>query len=237
MAATNLKENSMNTTLTAKLYQVADAAAMRYRHQCSMFMPQQSCAQHPELTYDLYTLAQAENLLHGGENHLPLFFTEEAAELLQALPNRYWFWVTIKNACLEQIARVRKVAETEIGQPQIDCRVSVDAVAMAAVKLRRDMTSKYNLTRELQQLSLQQAGSRAVAGILLIKSNVFEFDELIFNPIFAPGILRSGTLEAVAQSMKDWLSQQYRQQRDSQTPALTLPLAPPGRGKGDIVAV
>jgi hypothetical protein len=99
------------------------------------------------------------------------------------------------------------------------------------------MTSKYDLTLELQQLSPQQAGSRAVAGILLVKTNVFEFDELIFNPIFAPGILKSGTLEAVAQSMKDWLSQQYRQQRDSQTPALTLPLAPPGRGKGHIVAV
>jgi hypothetical protein len=225
MAATHLKENTMNTTLTAQLYRAADAAATRYRHECSRFMTQVSCTQPPKLTNDFYALAQAENLLHnlGGENHQSLFFTEEAAELLKALPNRYWFWVTVRDACLEQIARVPKVHETETGQQQIDCRISVDAVVGAAVKLRRDMTSKYNLSLELQQLSPQQAGSRAVAGVLLVKSNVFDFDELIFNPIFAPGILRNGTLEAVGQSMKDWLSQQYRQLQDagSHTPVCT----------------
>jgi hypothetical protein len=123
------------------------------------------------------------------EDMLHVFFEPAAAELLLRLPNRFWFWTVVHGA-------IANVAEEARDKP-----VPQAFVAQKLAEIRRIYAGKYNLQLALSDLSQSQVASRAVAGVLLVRSRSSELDEIVVNPIFAPCPGTEGTLAESAAAL------------------------------------
>lgn len=111
---------------------------------------------------------------------MPVFFSDAALTLLTQIPNQYWMWVVTQNALNKA---------TIIDGKTISIEDVIDAVHI----VRNQYRQKYNLTETIATLQPAANGtatreskiaSRAAAGLILIKTNACEFDEMVDNPLF-----------------------------------------------------
>lgn len=170
-----------------KLFQLADRNIKEFVYEVGRFQPMNDRM----LGLDLYKLAAETSLrpLILQKELLHVFCEPAAAELLLRLPNRFWFWTTIKRAIL-------RVEDKGLGKPMTEKHV-----AFALAEIRRDCTAKYNLRLALSDLSQSQVASRAVSGLILVRACFGELDEIMFNPIFAPCAGTEGTLAESAAAL------------------------------------
>lgn len=161
-----------------KLYQLAQALLQERIYQRSQLQPFDS-SHMPLALYQLACQVRAVEAMPNIEI-LPTFFSDEAVQLLLKMPNQYFLFWTIQQACL--------IAEGADDEP-----ISVACVQAAIREIRRDTAYKYNLRKGLADLvddgranvrRENQIASRAVAGIILVKSCLFERDEIMDNPFF-----------------------------------------------------
>lgn len=170
-----------------RLYQLAERSANQYMHEAGRYLPMEDTM----LGSDLYKLATEttwrslilrKELLH-------VFCQPAAAELLLRLPNRYWFWTTLKTA-------IMRVEEDALHKP-----LTEEHVALALAEIRCYATVKYDLRLALSELSQSQVASRACAGVILVRAGFGELDEIVLNPIFAPTPGTTGTLAESAAAL------------------------------------
>ena len=175
------------STMLLRLYQLADRSAAQYIYEVGRYLPMNDDL----LGSDLYKLA-AETTWRSlilRKELLHVFCEPAAAELLLRLPNRYWFWTTLKTAIL-------LVEEDGLHKP-----LSQEHVALAVAEIRRGYTMKYNLRLALSGLSQSQVASRASSGVILLRAGFGELDEIVLNPIFAPCPGTEGTLAQSAAAL------------------------------------
>ena len=170
-----------------KLYQLADRSATQYIYEVGRYLPMGDSMLGP----DLYKLAAETTLrsLIRQKELLHVFCEPAAAQLLLRLPNRYWFWTTLKTAIL-------RVEEDGLHKP-----LTAEHVALALAEIRCGYTVKYNLRLTLSELSQSQVASRATAGVILLRAGFGELDEIVLNPIFAPCAGTEGTLAQSAAAL------------------------------------
>lgn len=159
-------------TMMLRLYQLAESSANQYIDEAGRYLPMDDTM----LGSDLYKLA-AETTWRSlilRKELLHVFCEPAAAKLLLRLPNRYWFWTTIKTAIMQ-------VEEDALHKP-----LTAEHVALALAEIRCNASGKYDLRAALSELSKSQVASRASAGVILARSGCGELDELVLNPIFAP---------------------------------------------------
>lgn len=174
-------------TMLLRLYQLADRTAAQFVYEAGRYQPMDDTLLGP----DLYKLA-AETTWRAlilQKELLHVFCEPAAAELLLRLPNRYWFWSTIKSAIMQ-------VEDDGLSRP-----LTQQHVALALAEIRRGYTGKYNLRLTLSELSQPQVASRAVAGVILVRACFGELDEIVLNPIFAPCAGTEGTLAQSAAAL------------------------------------
>ncbi len=174
-------------SMLLKLYQLADRTAAQFVYEAGRYQPMNDTL----LGSDLYKLATETTwrCLILQKELLHVFCEPAAAELLLRLPNRYWFWSTIKSAIL-------LVEDDGLAKP-----LTQQHVALALAEIRRSYTSKYNLRLSLSEMSQSQVASRAVAGVILVRACFGELDEIVLNPIFAPCPGTEGTLAQSAAAL------------------------------------
>lgn len=174
-------------TMLLRLYQLADRSATQYIYEVGRYLPMGDDL----LGSDLYKLA-AETTWRSlilRKELLHVFCEPAAAQLLLRLPNRYWFWTTIKSAIL-------RVEEDGLHKP-----LTAEHVALALAEIRCGYTVKYDLRLALSELSQSQVASRATAGVILLRAGFGELDEIVLNPIFAPCPGTDGTLAQSAAAL------------------------------------
>jgi len=175
-------------TMLLKLYQLADRTAAQFVYEAGRYMPMDDSMLGSEL-YKLATETTWRSLILQKEL-LHVFCEPAAAALLLRMPNRYWFWTTLKSAILN-------VEDGGLNKP-----LTEEHVALALAEIRRGYTAKYNLRLALSELSQSQVASRAVSGLLLVRACFGELDEIVLNPIFAPCPGTEGTLAQSAAALK-----------------------------------
>lgn len=176
-----------HAAMLLKLYQLADRSATQYIYEVGRYLPMGDDL----LGSDLYKLA-AETTWRSlilQKELLHVFCEPAAAQLLLRLPNRYWFWTTLKTAIL-------RVEEDGLHKP-----LKGEHVALALAEIRCGYTVKYDLRLALSELSQSQVASRATAGVILLRAGFGELDEIVLNPIFAPCAGTEGTLAQSAAAL------------------------------------
>lgn len=176
------------SALMLRLYQLADSQCGVYSYETGRLQPLKDDMHSPAL----YRLAVDFTLrsLHLDKDLLKVFCEPDAAALLMRLPNRYWFWSAIRTAILQ------------IGDDGLDTLLTLEHVSHSLAELRRNVACKYNLRRPMTELSPPQIASRALAGVILVKSSFMgDHDEILFNPIFAPCPGTDGTFAESAAAL------------------------------------
>lgn len=155
-----------------RLYQLANA--QRKEHMAGIaesVPPSHSC-----LSTELYRLALemrgVESLLD--REVLPTFMSEDAAALLLKMPNRYFFWATLSQA-------LPSTDELPLTKEHIQHGVRAQ---------RLSASYKYQVQKRLADLGgspmelAAKVASRVTVGLVLIKRNFGEHDEVVDNEIF-----------------------------------------------------
>ena len=168
----------MNSNIAQSLYQITQNQCQENRHLVSRFQPFNT-AFLPAALYTIACQARAVESMSDAEI-MPVFFSDAALTILTPIPNQYWMWVVIQNALNKA---------TTIGGKRISGQDVIDAVHC----VRNQYRHKYDLTATIATLQPAANGtatreskiaSRAAAGLILIKTNACEFDEMVDNPLF-----------------------------------------------------
>ncbi len=166
---------------------LARRSMVEFAHEVAFYQP----VNVNRLSNDFYLLAAklSNYSIFSHREQLHMFFEPDAAELLLCMPNNYWFWTVVHGAIVR--AGVRG-ARRPIPQT---------FVAEKLAEIRRIYGSKYNLHLAVSDLTPSQVASRAVAGVLLVRSRPSDLDEIVVNPIFAPGLDIKGAFADLADEL------------------------------------
>ncbi|MBK8219492.1 MAG: hypothetical protein IPK73_00590 [Candidatus Obscuribacter sp.] len=168
----------MTKNFRQALYQLAQAQRAEKIYLQSRLQPFD--ASH--LPQELYNLACRVMGVQSMRNDevLPVFFSEEATAILMRMPNQYWMWWVLQQAVLS----------TDAGE---DSKIGRDDIIHGVQQVRNQYAHKYNLRETIATLTPSADGkasreskiaSRAAEGLVLIKTNAFELDEMVDNPLF-----------------------------------------------------
>lgn len=167
----------MTNNFRKALYQLAQAQRAEKIYLQSRLQP----FDVSHLPQELYSLACRVKGVESMRNDeiLPVFFSEDATTILLRMPNQYWMWWVLQHAVL-----VTDGGDSKIGR---------DDIIHGVHQVRNQYTHKYNLRETIATLTPSADGkasreskiaSRAAEGLVLIKTNPFEFDEMVDNPLF-----------------------------------------------------
>jgi hypothetical protein len=154
-----------------QLYRIATEKMLETAEERSFFCP----FTENYFRANLYPLAcQAKEAASMTDKEiLPAFFADKATAYLLSLPNVYWFWATVREAVLDD--RIYQGKR----------KIALKSVKSAVSRLRRALAHKADLKRPIAKLTAAQLCARTALGIILVKPQRFDLDEIVFNPMFA----------------------------------------------------
>ena len=104
---------------------------------------------------------------------LPALFDLDAIALLDRMPNEYFFWETIRRACLK----------FGFNHPSA-LRVSRTDIQLAVQDMRRELAVDFDLRLRLADLTVPaQIAARAAVGLVLVQCEGFECHNAVDNLI------------------------------------------------------
>ncbi|MFA7341420.1 MAG: hypothetical protein WC028_31850 [Candidatus Obscuribacterales bacterium] len=171
----------MKLSFQKRLYQLALEQA-----KCNLHLRSMSQAfDNSHMNQEIYKLALATRGVDSLSNPeiLPTFFTAEAVVLLLRVPNIYWFWRTVHEACLHD-------------HDADDALLSKASVVRGIKEIRSSHSYQFNLGQGLADLvddpkaegqsrRETQIALRAVAGLILVKcGSLWDPASIIDNPFF-----------------------------------------------------
>lgn len=105
---------------------------------------------------------------------LPTFFRADAIALLFAMPNLHWFW--------------KVVAYSALAADDDAALIGAVTVKEALCHFRNELGMAFDLTRRIDQLTLQEACVLVASGVIVLRPEGLLAKNAVpvYNPIFQP---------------------------------------------------
>ena len=162
----------MTTSFSVQLYQIASIAQQENalsRNWSQPLTPQM-------LGLNTYRLAlRVRGVESVNEDQvLPTFFSSEAIALLFTMPNLHWFW--------------KVVAYSALAADDHAALIGVATVKDALRHFRNELGMAFDLTRPIEQLSVQEACVLVAAGVIVLKPEGLLAKNAVpvYNPVVQP---------------------------------------------------
>ena len=162
----------MTTSFSVHLYQLASIAQQEHalgRNWSQPLTPQM-------LGLNIYRLAMRVRGVEAvnDDQVLPTFFSAEAIAILFGMPNLHWFW--------------KVVAYSALAADDNAALIGAATVKAALRHFRNELGMAFDLTRPIEQLTVQEACVLVAAGVIVLKPDGLLAKNAVpvYNPVVQP---------------------------------------------------